>query len=44
MGKATKALKDLITSIPPEKLEGLTHNNGTIYDDINFRLDMQSVR
>jgi hypothetical protein len=43
MGQATDALKDFIDTIPDAKLQGLRHQNGTIHQDGDFRLDMQSV-
>ena len=39
-----KELKAFIKSIPSSKLRNLSDERGTIYDDENFRLDMQGVR
>lgn len=44
MGKATKALKEFIESIPDSKLTGFPAAAGTIYKTTEFRLDMQGVR
>jgi hypothetical protein len=44
MGEASKALAAFIDNIPASKLKGIRHDEGTIYCDKNFRLDMQSVR
>lgn len=43
MGKADKALKEFIAAIPASKLQDLPTNAGTLYKDVNFRLDMQGV-
>ena len=43
MGKATKALKEFIESIPDSKLVGFSAGAGTIYKTTEFRLDMQGV-
>jgi len=44
MGKATKALKEFIETIPDSKLVGFSAGAGTIYKTTEFRLDMQGVR
>ena len=44
MGKASKALKEFIESIPDSKLTGFPAAAGTIYKTTEFRLDMQGVR
>lgn len=43
MGKFGDALEEFLLSIPREKLEWFPDQNGTIYKNLNFRLDMQSV-
>jgi len=43
MGKATKALNAFIDEIPDSVLEALPTAPGTMYDDDDFRLDMQGV-
>ncbi|KAF3090683.1 hypothetical protein TWF706_009820 [Orbilia oligospora] len=43
MGKATKAVRQFILSIPDCKFEAISTKIGTIYKDINFRLDMQGM-
>ncbi|KAG0133079.1 hypothetical protein HOY82DRAFT_483136 [Tuber indicum] len=43
MGKASKALRDFINSIPHSKLEGFPESITKLYTDRNFRLDMQGV-
>lgn len=40
---AAKLIVDFIEEIPDSKLSGLPSKSGTIYDDTNFRLDMQGV-
>jgi hypothetical protein len=44
MGKNTKRVEDFIDNIPDDKLSELPTSTGTcIWNDINFRLDMQGV-
>lgn len=43
MGKANKDLKAFIEEIPDDSLNALPTIPGTIYSDIDFRLDMQGV-
>jgi len=43
MGKATKALKEFIETIPDSKLVGFSAAAGTIYKTTEFRPDMQGV-
>jgi len=43
MGKASKALKEFIETIPDSKLVGFSAGAGTIYKTTEFRLDMQGV-
>ena len=43
MGKNTKRTKEFIESIPDSKLDGLPSTGGTLYNDTDFRLDMQGV-
>ena len=43
MGKSAKALKAFIDEIPDSALEALPTTGGTIYTNLNFRLDMQGV-
>jgi hypothetical protein len=38
-----KALKAFIEEIPESKLENFPSNPGTLYDDDDFRLDLQGV-
>ena len=44
IGEATNQLMAFIDSIPVDKVTGFTTIENTIHKDINFRLDMQSVR
>lgn len=43
MGKGSKSLKAFIASIPDSALTRLPSEGGTIYTDVDFRLDMQGV-
>ncbi|TVY27752.1 hypothetical protein LHYA1_G003768 [Lachnellula hyalina] len=43
MGKNTKRTKEFIESIPDSKLDGLPSTGGTLYNDTDFRLDMQGM-
>lgn len=43
MGKANKAFKEFLESIPLSKLTGLPDTPSTIHSDDNYRLDMQGV-
>ncbi|KAF9651928.1 hypothetical protein BDM02DRAFT_444822 [Thelephora ganbajun] len=43
MGKATKALKEFIASIPESKLTGFPTRSGEIWSTTEFRLDMQGM-
>ncbi|KAI1788568.1 hypothetical protein LXA43DRAFT_633266 [Ganoderma leucocontextum] len=43
MGKATKALLAFINGIPDDKLKDIGESQHTIYQDSDFRLDMQGV-
>lgn len=38
-----KVLRDFIDDIPDDILEGFPDLQQTLYEDINFRLDMQGV-
>lgn len=46
MGKATDAIKAFIQEIPDDKLVGFSDPNPTytVYNDKDFRLDVQNVR
>ena len=43
MGKASKALTAFIKGIPDDKLKDIGESQHTIYQDTDFRLDMQGV-
>ena len=43
MGKAKKALTEFIDAIPDAKLTGFPGSAGTIWEDPDFRFDMQGV-
>jgi len=43
MGKASKALKEFIGSIPDSKLTGFSTAPGVVYKTTEFRLDMQGM-
>ncbi|KAI0260084.1 hypothetical protein BC834DRAFT_902288 [Gloeopeniophorella convolvens] len=38
-----KALQEFIAEIPAARLTGFPNNPGTIYNDLNFRFDMQGL-
>lgn len=42
-GALTKLIKAFIEDIPDSKLTGLPTSGGTIYQDVDLRLDMQGV-
>ncbi|RSL71773.1 hypothetical protein CEP53_001349 [Fusarium sp. AF-6] len=43
MGKAGKALRNFILSIPDDKINGFTDGEHTLYKDANYRLDNQGL-
>ncbi|KAM0414694.1 hypothetical protein ACHAPT_013456 [Fusarium lateritium] len=43
MGKASKALKEFIESIPDGKINGFMNREHTLYKDVNYRLDNQGL-
>ena len=43
MGKANKALTEFLDNIPDSKLTGISETPGTLWNDENFRLDLQGV-
>ncbi|RSL69602.1 hypothetical protein CEP51_012316 [Fusarium floridanum] len=43
MGKAGKALRNFILSIPDDKINSFTDGEHTLYKDANYRLDNQGL-